>query len=102
MEDTITRFLVYFVIIILVIFLIKALTKESFQRFGGPPMVYSCEFNRECLYDNARTIAMSNGMEGVCTTHGLACPSFMLDQNQFFGNDNSVTPDEYQNILNNF
>jgi len=32
----------------------------------------------------------------------LACPSFMLDQNQFFGNDNSVTPDEYQNILNNF
>jgi len=89
--------LIGFFIIALVI-LSQSIFKESFSRFGGN-LSNACEFNHECLWDNARTIGLSNGMEGVCTTHGLACPSFMLTQNQYFGNNSSITPEEYKQFI---
>jgi hypothetical protein len=86
----------FFIIALVILF--QSIFKESFSRFGDN-LSNACEFNRECLFDNARTIGLSNGMEGVCTTHGLACPSFMLSQNQYFGNDSSITPEEYKQFL---
>lgn len=94
--------IIFFFVIVAVLIWIFVSSKEDFQRFGGPSLANACEFNRECLYDNARTIGMSNGMEGVCTTHGLACPSFMLSQNQYLGNDRPLSPEEYQQLISNF
>jgi hypothetical protein len=90
----------YVLIGIFVLLLIHVLFfKENFQRFGGSSLENACEFNEECLFDNARTIGMSNGMEGVCTTHGLACPSFMLSQNQYLGNNNPLSPSQYKDLM---
>lgn len=91
--------LVIVLVVLFVIVMKNVFFKENFQRFGGPPLVNACEFQPECLYDNARTIGLSNGMEGVCTTHGLACPSFMLSQNQYFGNNNPLSPEQYAELL---
>jgi len=53
--------------------------KEPFNRYTTPPYPNMCEFNEECMWDVARTVQLSNGMEGVCTLHGIACPSFSKD-----------------------
>jgi hypothetical protein len=99
-----TEKVIKFILIgILAIILIHVLFfKENFQRFGGPSLENACEFNEECLFDNSRTIEMSNGMEGVCTTHGLACPSFMLSQNQYLGNNNPLSPAQYKELVSSF
>lgn len=98
-----SRIIIYVIFIIFIFVLIHQIFyKENFQRFAGPPLINACEFQRECLYDNARTIQLSNGMEGVCTNHGLACPSFLLTQNQYLGDNNPLTPEEYQELLSTF
>lgn len=50
--------------------------KEKFNKYTTTPYPNSCEFNEECMWDTARWVQMSNGMEGVCTLHGIACPAF--------------------------
>jgi hypothetical protein len=47
-------------------------------RFSGP-YANACEFNTACMWDTARTVQMKNGMEGVCTLNGMACPAFGKD-----------------------
>ena len=56
--------------------------EDSYIRYGGPPYSSSCEFQPACLWDAARTIQLSNGMAGVCTLHGIACPSFSKDHDR--------------------
>jgi len=51
-------------------------SREHFTRYTGVPYPNMCEFNRDCLWDTARWVQLSNGMEGVCTLHGIACPAF--------------------------
>lgn len=65
------------------------------SNFGG------CEYNRECSFNNARTIAMSDGSEGVCVDNSMACPSFMLDKNYWSNVDNPVsyTPSEIRKFM---
>lgn len=93
-----TKILICVVVFVLLILIIRMMRdNENFQRLGGPPLAYACEFRRECLEDNNRSIALTNGMEGVCTMDGLACPSFLLDQNLSYGD--SLTPEEYHDLL---
>lgn len=89
--------ILYVVIILLFIIIVtKNMDSENFQRFGGPPLAYACEFREECLEDNTRSIALNDRIEGVCTMHGLACPSFLLDQNLTTGIP--FTPKEYNDF----
>lgn len=89
-------FIVVLVVVILVVLVVQS-NNEKFRRLGGPSLAYSCEFRKECLEDNTRSIALTSGIEGVCTMHGLACPSFLLDQTP--GNNLPITPEEYLEML---
>ena len=55
---------------------------EGYNRFSGLPYVSMCEFQPACLWDTARWVQLSNGMEGVCTLHGIACPAFSNDNDR--------------------
>lgn len=52
------------------------------NRFSGLNYVNACEYNDACRWDVGRTVQLSNGMEGVCTLNGLACPSFSKDHDR--------------------
>jgi len=70
------------IIIVVVIIITFAYTKkEKFFPLGYRGDIYpeSCEFQKDCLWDTARWVQLSNGMEGVCTLHGIACPAFSKD-----------------------
>ncbi len=56
--------------------------EESYTRYSGTPLVSECEFQPACLWDTARWVQLSNGMEGVCTLHGIACPAFSKDHDR--------------------
>lgn len=60
-----------------------------------------CEFKPECLWDTARWVQLSNGMEGVCTLHGIACPAFSKDHDH--ARNTGLTPnmvdERYMNEL---
>ncbi len=83
------------VIVILVLFVIFIVLicgtgpKENFNRYNSLAYSYpgACEFQPDCLYDTARWIQLSNGMEGVCTLNGTACPAFSKDHSssKFYG-----------------
>lgn len=60
----------------------KKCSMDGYTRYGGLPYSESCEFQPGCLWDAARTIQLSNGMSGVCTLHGIACPSFSTDHDR--------------------
>lgn len=70
-----------FILILCVVIAIALSVKphERFNRYITAPYPNMCEFNEECMWDTARTVQLSNGMEGVCTLHGIACPSFSKD-----------------------
>lgn len=74
------------IIIIFVLYLI--ISKDNQDDFVYQPYPKSCEFRPECLGNIAKVIPMSNNKPGVCTLHGLACPSFMNYENNvnpYFG-----------------
>lgn len=72
-----------FAIILFVVFIRSCSTpSEPYLKDGGIPYVDGCEFQPACLYDTARWVSLSNGQEGVCTLHGLACPAFSKDHNR--------------------
>ena len=55
----------------------KCNSSEKYNgRFSRLAYKNSCEFQPACLYDTARWVQLSNGMEGVCTLNGMACPAF--------------------------
>jgi hypothetical protein len=87
------------IVILYVIF--KCSKKDKFVRFGGPPFTSSCEFQPACLWDTARWVQLSNGMEGVCTLNGLACPSFSQDHDRIrtMGLSPTMVDDEYMRKL---
>lgn len=75
---------------------------ENFNRYTTLPYPNMCEYNEECAWDVARTVQMSNGMEGNCTLHGIACPSFSKDNvsSRNFGlSPTMVDNDYYSSIL---
>ena len=57
-------------------------SSEDYRRYNRLPYVRQCEFQPACLWDTARTIQLSSGQEGVCTLHGIACPSFSKDHDR--------------------
>ena len=78
-------FIAYLVAIILLIIFCSMNKKkktDGYLRVGSPPLAYSCEFQPACLWDTARWVQLSNGMQGVCTLHGIACPSFSTDHDR--------------------
>ena len=79
MKETQTLILIVVGMVILGVVLLWGTPSEKYNRFGGPPYVNMCEFQPACLWDTARWVQLSNGMEGVCTLHGLACPAFSKD-----------------------
>lgn len=73
------------VLAVLLIFLVSGPTansKDDFLRFTKYPLRSYCELSEPCLWDSARQVTLSNGMEGVCTSHGIACPSFSKDHDR--------------------
>ena len=85
------------IVVVVLLFVILQSKNESFRRLGGPSLAYACEYREECLENNTRSIALTSGIEGVCTMHGLACPSFLLNQTP--GNNIPVTPEEYLEMI---
>ncbi len=75
---------------------------DNYMRFGGPPYTSSCEFQPACLWNTARTVQLSNGMQGVCTLHGIACPSFSLDHDRMrtMGLSSTMVADNYMDRIN--
>lgn len=70
-------------LIVGILFFIFMYTRnEKFTRYNTPPYIDSCEFQPACLWDTARWVQLSNGMEGVCTLHGIACPAFSKDHDR--------------------
>ena len=65
--------------------------KENFTRYTGIPYPNMCEFNEDCMWDTARWVQLSNGMEGVCTLHGIACPAFSKDHE--YARTRGLSPD---------
>lgn len=76
--------------------------KEGYRRYSQYPLAGSCEFQPACLYDTARWVQLSNGMEGVCTLHGLACPAFSKDHDaaRNMGLSPTMVDDRYMKELN--
>lgn len=64
------------VVVVLIIWTSCKRSEKYANRFSGPAYINECEFNPACLWDIARTVQLSNGMEGVCTLNGVACPAF--------------------------
>jgi hypothetical protein len=79
------------VLAVLLIFLISGPEKDTFLKFNKYPLRSYCELSEPCLWDSSRQVTLSNGMEGVCTSHGIACPSFSKDHNKT--NFAGLTPD---------
>lgn len=75
--------------------------KDSYLRFASPPYTSACEFQPACLWDTARWVQLSNGMEGVCVLHGMACPSFEQDHNRIrnMGLSPDMVDDRYMREL---
>ncbi len=67
------------------------------NRFGGLAYRDECEFQPACLWDTARWVQLSNGMEGVCTLHGKACPAFSKDHDRarYVGKSPDMVDDIY-------
>ncbi len=85
-----------------VIWMVSTPRNEGFNRYVTPPYPNMCEFNEECMWDTARTVQLSNGMEGVCTLHGIACPSFSKDNvssRNFELSPTMVDNDYYRSII---
>lgn len=55
---------------------------DTYLRFVKDPLRDYCELNEACLWDSSRQVSLSNGMEGVCTSQGIACPSFSKDHSK--------------------
>jgi len=72
-------------------------SSENYIRYGGLPYVSMCEIQPACLWDTARWVQLSNGMEGVCTLHGIACPAFSKDHDRArnMGLSPSMVSDRY-------
>ena len=79
-------------------------TLDSFTRFDGPPYTSSCEFQPACLWDTARWVQLSNGMSGVCTLHGIACPAFSKDHDRVrnMGLSPTTVSDNYMQRLKRY
>ena len=71
-----------FVFIVIYLIVVDCPQSSSTDEYKHLPYSNSCEFKPQCLWDSARTIQLSNGMEGNCTLHGIACPSFSLDHDR--------------------
>lgn len=98
--------LLCFLLFLVILFMISSCSmssseKDSYVRFGGPPYTSSCEFQPACLWDTARWIQLSNGMQGVCTLHGIACPSFSTDHDRMrnMGLSPTMVSDRFANEL---
>lgn len=77
--------IVFCILLILGVYLLisnRFSKKDRYLRFASPPYTSSCEFQPACLWDTARWVQLSNGMEGNCILHGIACPSFEQDHNR--------------------
>lgn len=68
-------------------------TQESFARY---PRIAACELNAACMWDASRQVTMNNGLEGVCTSHGIACPAFGKDHIRAL--DRGLSPVTISNI----
>ena len=73
----------------------KENSSEGYNRFDDLPYVNMCEFQPACLWDTARWVQLSNGMEGVCTLHGIACPAFSKDHDR--SRNMGLSPDMVSN-----
>lgn len=96
--DSQQKLIVFVLILIIIVFLLQNSNEsEGYGRFSGPAYVDACEFQPECLWDTARTIQLSNGQAGVCTLHGIACPSFSKDhdRSRYAGMSPSMVGDVY-------
>ena len=80
--NPITIILCVILFLVIIYLLSGKCKKDNYTRYGGLPYSESCEFQPACLWDTARTIQLSNGMGGVCTLHGMACPSFSTDHDR--------------------
>ncbi|MDX1471587.1 MAG: hypothetical protein R3213_08840, partial [Flavobacteriaceae bacterium] len=60
-----------------------------------------CEFQPACLWDTGRWVQLSNGMEGICTLHGIACPAFSKnhDRSRDLGMSPTMTGNRYMKEL---
>jgi len=81
--------IVEIILLIIVIFVLYLLiSKNGKDKYTYQPYPKSCEFRPECLTNIAKVVPLSNNRPGVCTLHGLACPSFLEyegDVNPYFG-----------------
>ena len=95
--------LIAIVILILAILLLVGNSDEGFNRYDALPYQYECEFQPDCLWDTARWVQMSNGMEGVCTLQGLACPAFSKDHDtsRYMGLSPTMVSDNYMKEIHN-
>lgn len=78
--------IVLIILIICILFIL--ISKNDQDKFIYQPYPKSCEFKPECLGNIAKVVPLSNNRPGVCTLHGLACPSFMNYENNinpYFG-----------------
>ena len=73
-------------VIILLVIVTTTNKHESFmpyahlmQPFNSIAGMQGCEFNQDCFTNNVKWTNLSNGMEGVCTQGGIACPAFSKD-----------------------
>lgn len=84
--DTPTLVMLLVLIGFLIFIVVGMKSREGFLPYGklrgpydGPGGMGGCMFTPECLNDNSRTITLANGMNGVCLSAGVACPSFSQD-----------------------
>lgn len=69
------------ILVIIAIFILYILIPKNTDKYVYQPYPNSCEFRPECLGNIAKVVPLSNNKPGVCTLHGLACPSFMEYEN---------------------
>lgn len=79
------------VIVVIGVILYRNYREKYGGRFSGPAYYNACEFQPACLWDTARWVRLSNGEEGVCTLHGMACPAFSKDHDR--GRRMGLSPD---------
>ena len=96
-------FVIVILILIFLIFSKDCLIKcSNNENYSSKPLDNACEYNEACLWDTARWVQMKNGMEGVCTLHGIACPAFSKDHSRSIwqGLSPPMVDNEYNFIVN--
>nr|QBK86602.1 MAG: hypothetical protein LCMAC102_03970 [Marseillevirus LCMAC102] len=96
-QGTLLLCVVIFLVILFFISSSCSSDEKYANRFGGLAYRDECEFQPACLWDTARWVQLSNGMEGVCTLHGKACPAFSKDHDRarYVGKSPDMVDDIY-------